>query len=106
MREFSVTVPQNSNTLGRLEHASPSTYEVIKRYLIGTFGGLTITQSTGIWRDPETSKVYDEPVAIFTFAVEKTYQGTIAIDHIVGLLKLCGEIAVYWKDDNGNVTIS
>lgn len=106
MREFSVTVPQNANTLRGLNTASSSTYEAIKEYLLGTFGGLTITQSTGIWRDPETSKVYDEPVAIFTFAVEKTYQGTIAIDHIVGLLKLCGEIAVYWKDSDGNATIS
>lgn len=95
----------------------PCLFDVIKNYdlsythkwleaaIVRNFGGVTVTQGRGSWRD-DTGRDVRENVAIYTFAHEATpVCCNVARSLAVSACDKAREECVYYRDHNGNVEL-
>lgn len=103
MREFSFIVPLNANTL-HSAHGPENAFGKINTLLLDRFGGYTETHGQGVWKNPDTGEVFNETVAVYSFAAPAAC-GNDTLNECIRILKDAGEIAVYRKYPNGSVVI-
>lgn len=68
MRLAQINLPKLSNTGASLVW----THENLQALLVRAFGGFTMTEGLGAWRDEATAKVYKEEVCVYSVAMEDT----------------------------------
>lgn len=77
-----------------------------KEWLTEAFGGVTVTMGHGCWRNPDNGETEQEPVAIYTVAVDpgKPYARPLrrVINMVGGVLR---QQAVYYRTPDGRVTL-
>lgn len=54
-----------------------SRLEQVKVRLLNEFGGFTVTDGQGVWKNPDTNEVYQESVHIYTIALKQDDVHTI-----------------------------
>jgi hypothetical protein len=70
------------------------------------FGGLTVTQGRGYWRNEATGRDVEEPVEIYTVAADGTYDDDHALHRIAyTAAQRMKQVAVYVRDFDGHVRI-
>ena len=106
MREASFILPLDVQW-----QESWSAHRWVKDQLLATFGGYTATHKSGAWRDPDTGQDYKDQSVDYVVAYETGNMLTAEahmeqlrlIAHTAG--KQCGQLAMYIKDFNGDVSI-
>jgi hypothetical protein len=74
--------------------------------LIDAFGGFTLVDAEGAWKDPHTKIVHIEPVAQYIIAYEPNDKQNLELLKIAEwLLSVTSELAVYMRYADGSVAI-
>lgn len=97
VRAYIVHVPVNDNDGNRIPQAAEKT----NQKLIDTFGGFSyLGQIVGGWRDPDTGKVYIEPMHRYEIA---TANAMDVLDFAVWVKNEFNQISVYVRFSDGSV---
>jgi predicted cupin superfamily sugar epimerase len=93
---FNLPLSDNSGNALNDVHAA------LQADIVDTFGGFTLTHGHGGWRDDATGKVFCEPVAVYSIAMNATPNNarrlrSLAIWHG----RIADQLAVYLVHANG-----
>jgi len=81
-------------------------HDALQRILVDMFGGFTMQEGQGGWRNPATHRLHMDKVAIYSVATQDTPENRRALGTIAVVCGMLGEQdAVYVKDTQGRVSI-